>query len=290
MAIDPSDIDVEALRERYRIEKEKRVRPDGNKQFKELKGEYAEFDRDPYAEPGFTASRSSRRPRSSSSAAASPACSPPSTSPSSASATSASSRRPATSAAPGTGTATRAACATSSRTPTSRCSRRPATCPPRATPGAGDLRVLQAARPHVRPLRARPVPDRDQRRRVGRRRPPLGRHHRPGRHHPGPLRGRGRRHPPQGQAARHPRHRDLPGQGLPHQPLGLRLHRRQPHRARWTSSATSVVGIIGTGATAVQAVPQLANVGQGGLRLPAHPVRGRRAQQRARPTRSGSRA
>ena len=50
MAIDPSDIDVEALRERYRIEKEKRVRPDGNKQFKELKGEYAEFDRDPYTE------------------------------------------------------------------------------------------------------------------------------------------------------------------------------------------------------------------------------------------------
>ena len=50
MAIDPSEIDVEALRERYRIEMEKRIRPDGNAQFKELKGEYAEYDEDPYTE------------------------------------------------------------------------------------------------------------------------------------------------------------------------------------------------------------------------------------------------
>ncbi len=42
------EIDVDALRERYRIEMEKRIRPDGNQQYKELKGEYAEFDEDPY--------------------------------------------------------------------------------------------------------------------------------------------------------------------------------------------------------------------------------------------------
>ena len=46
-----------------------------------------------------------------------------------------------------------------------------------------------------------------------------------------PLRGHLRRRAPQGQAARHPRHRDLPGSLVPHQPLGLRLHRRRPRGA-----------------------------------------------------------
>ena len=50
MTIDPTEIDVEALRERYRVEVEKRLRPEGNAQFKELKDEYAEFDDDPYTE------------------------------------------------------------------------------------------------------------------------------------------------------------------------------------------------------------------------------------------------
>jgi cation diffusion facilitator CzcD-associated flavoprotein CzcO len=45
---------MEEVRERYRIEREKRLRTDGLAQFKEFKGEYAEFDRDPYVEPGFT--------------------------------------------------------------------------------------------------------------------------------------------------------------------------------------------------------------------------------------------
>jgi cyclohexanone monooxygenase len=50
MSDESTELSVEELRERYRIEKEKRLRPDGNAQFKELKGEYAEFDRDPYTE------------------------------------------------------------------------------------------------------------------------------------------------------------------------------------------------------------------------------------------------
>ncbi len=46
-------MDTEQVRERYRIEREKRLRGDGLAQFKELKGDYAAFDIDPYVEPGF---------------------------------------------------------------------------------------------------------------------------------------------------------------------------------------------------------------------------------------------
>ena len=45
---------MEVAREKYRIEREKRLRADGIRQYKELKGDYEEFDRDPYVEPGFT--------------------------------------------------------------------------------------------------------------------------------------------------------------------------------------------------------------------------------------------
>ncbi|QRK11903.1 NAD(P)/FAD-dependent oxidoreductase [Archangium violaceum] len=44
----------EALKEKYRLEREKRLRPDGNTQYISLNGVYADFDRDPYVEPGFT--------------------------------------------------------------------------------------------------------------------------------------------------------------------------------------------------------------------------------------------
>jgi cation diffusion facilitator CzcD-associated flavoprotein CzcO len=47
-------ISLEQAREKYRIEREKRLRADGIRQYKELKGDYEEFDRDPYVEPGFT--------------------------------------------------------------------------------------------------------------------------------------------------------------------------------------------------------------------------------------------
>lgn len=45
---------IEEAREKYRIEREKRLRPDGILQYKPLEGDYEEFDRDPYVEPGFT--------------------------------------------------------------------------------------------------------------------------------------------------------------------------------------------------------------------------------------------
>lgn len=45
---------VEQARQRYQAERAKRLRADGLAQYKELAGDYAEFDRDPYVEPGFT--------------------------------------------------------------------------------------------------------------------------------------------------------------------------------------------------------------------------------------------
>ena len=45
---------LEEVRERYRIERAKRIRPEGIAQFKELTGDLAEFDRDPFADPDVT--------------------------------------------------------------------------------------------------------------------------------------------------------------------------------------------------------------------------------------------
>jgi cyclohexanone monooxygenase len=52
----PTDLgfDPDALREKYREEREKRLRPDGNDQYVEVKGAFARFADDPYVEPGFT--------------------------------------------------------------------------------------------------------------------------------------------------------------------------------------------------------------------------------------------
>ncbi|MCY1058081.1 NAD(P)/FAD-dependent oxidoreductase [Nannocystis sp. SCPEA4] len=45
---------AEALKEKYRIEREKRLRPDGSAQYVDFSGVYKDFDRDPHVEPGFT--------------------------------------------------------------------------------------------------------------------------------------------------------------------------------------------------------------------------------------------
>ena len=48
----PDDIDIDALREKYRQEREKRLRPEGSKQYIELEGELAEYyEIDPYTPP-----------------------------------------------------------------------------------------------------------------------------------------------------------------------------------------------------------------------------------------------
>ncbi len=46
--------DPDALREKYRAEREKRLRADGNQQYKEIAGEFAHYLDDPYVTAGFT--------------------------------------------------------------------------------------------------------------------------------------------------------------------------------------------------------------------------------------------
>src|SRR3954466_271175 len=45
--------DPDALRRRYREERDKRLRADGNDQYVEVKGDFAHYVDDPYVEPGF---------------------------------------------------------------------------------------------------------------------------------------------------------------------------------------------------------------------------------------------
>lgn len=46
--------DPDVLREKYRQERDKRIRADGNDQYQEVKGAFAHFVDDPYVKPGFT--------------------------------------------------------------------------------------------------------------------------------------------------------------------------------------------------------------------------------------------
>src|ERR1700726_4075183 len=48
------DFDPEILRAKYREERDKRLRPDGNEQYVEVKGDFSRYIDDPYVEPGFT--------------------------------------------------------------------------------------------------------------------------------------------------------------------------------------------------------------------------------------------
>ena len=56
MSTAPADLpfDPGALRDRYRHERDKRLRDDGNEQYLEVGGKYAHFMEDPYVAPGFT--------------------------------------------------------------------------------------------------------------------------------------------------------------------------------------------------------------------------------------------
>ena len=47
------DFDPDALRDKYKQEREKRLRPDGNDQYVEMKGQFAHYVEDPYVDPGF---------------------------------------------------------------------------------------------------------------------------------------------------------------------------------------------------------------------------------------------
>ncbi|MDB9917692.1 NAD(P)/FAD-dependent oxidoreductase [Pseudomonadales bacterium] len=46
--------DPDALREKYRVERDKRLRADGSNQYQEVKGDFSRYIDDPYIEPGFT--------------------------------------------------------------------------------------------------------------------------------------------------------------------------------------------------------------------------------------------
>jgi cyclohexanone monooxygenase len=46
--------DPAALRARYRAERDKRLRPDGNEQYVKIDGDFAHYLDDPYVEPGFS--------------------------------------------------------------------------------------------------------------------------------------------------------------------------------------------------------------------------------------------
>ncbi len=46
--------DPDALREKYRIERDRRLRADGSNQYQEVKGDFSHYIDDPYVEPGFT--------------------------------------------------------------------------------------------------------------------------------------------------------------------------------------------------------------------------------------------
>ena len=48
------NFDPETLREKYRVERDKRVRVDGNDQYIEVDGDFSHYVDDPYVEPGFT--------------------------------------------------------------------------------------------------------------------------------------------------------------------------------------------------------------------------------------------
>ena len=50
---DQHDFDPDALREKYREERDKRVRADGNDQYIEVTGDFSHYVDDPYVEPGF---------------------------------------------------------------------------------------------------------------------------------------------------------------------------------------------------------------------------------------------
>ena len=84
------------------------------------------------------------------------------------------------------------------------------------------------------------------------------------------------------EAAGHPRHRDVRGPRVPHQPLGLRLHRwRHRPARRWTASPTSGWRSSAPARPRPVRAASSASTPQELLRLPADAVVGRRARQPA---------
>src|SRR3954464_8731115 len=53
-AIDDLDFDPDALKAKYRAERDKRLRADRNAQYREIAGDFVHYLDDPYVEPGFS--------------------------------------------------------------------------------------------------------------------------------------------------------------------------------------------------------------------------------------------
>ena len=275
------DFDPDALQNKYLAERDKRLRADGNEQYVEVKAEFSRYVDDPYVEPGFTREPvfddvevaiigggfggllMGARLREAGLRAAS-----------------ASSRRPATSAAPGTGTAIPARCATSSPTSTCRCSKSSATCRSTSTPSRRRSSSTAAASPGTTDLYDDALfqtaitelrwDEAAQRWIIT---------HRPRRPLHGAVRRDGQRAAQPAEAARHPRHQRVQGPHLPHQPLGLRYTGGDSHR-RPDRAAGQARRHHRHRRHRDPVHPAPRRVGEAALRLPAHAVVGRRAQQR----------
>ena len=223
--------DPDALREKYRQERDKRIRPEGNDQYVEVTGKFAHFVDDPYVAPGFT-------------------------------------RDPLTDEIDiviiGGGFGGLLAGARFreaglnnfriieaggdfggtwywNRYPGAQCDievvllsaaarRTRLHAEGEVLLRTGDLRALAAHRQHVQSLRDGVLPDQSDQPALGRRHRALDRLHRPRRRHEGALRGDGDRAAEPAEAAVGAGHRRVRGPHVPHQSLGLQLHRRRSQR------------------------------------------------------------
>ena len=255
----PDDIDIPALREKYRQERDKRLRPEGQAQYVRTAGDFADqYEVDPHTpvEPrqpisedldvailgagwsGLLAAYHLKQAGVT---------------------TFRNIDWPATSAAAGTGTAIPASSATTTPTATSRCSRRRGYMPTKKfADGVEIYEYVQRDREAVRPVRQARCSTRWSAACAGTRRSSAGAQHEPRRRHPRALRGHGLRSPESTEAAGHPR--------------ASRASRgtRSTRRAGTTTTPAAAsenpvldkladkrVAIVGTGATAIQVVPHL---------------------------------
>ena len=53
LSVEELGFDPDALREKYRQERDKRIKPEGNDQYIEIRGDFSHYVDDPYVEPGF---------------------------------------------------------------------------------------------------------------------------------------------------------------------------------------------------------------------------------------------
>ena len=282
-AVPELGFDPDALRAKYRQERDVRLRSDGISQYVEVAGDFRHYVDDPHVEPGFTRAplndesrRADHRRRLRRADGRRRACARP------ASTASASSRRAATSAAPGTGTAIPARNATSRATSICRCSRRPDYIPKEKYAFAPEIREhAQRIGRDLRSLPTAPVSrPRSRELRWLEDEKPVADHDKPRRPHEGAPRRDVERSAQPAEAARHSRHRQLQGPQLPHQPLGLRLYRRrydrQPAQACRQTRRDHRHRRDGDPVRAASR-----QTCQAALRLSAHAIVGRSARQQA---------